>query len=49
MVASPFTDFALQACSKCMQEHQNTVAEAMELVEFRAGQAIYKAGDAGDR
>lgn len=32
-----------------LQEHKAVVADALELVEFQAGQAVFRQGETGDR
>lgn len=34
---------------RALQEHKAVVADALELVEFQAGQAVFRQGEAGDR
>lgn len=38
-------------CCGCqvLQEHKQVVADALELVEFRAGDRVFGEGEAGDR
>ena len=33
----------------CPQEHKQVVADALDLVEFKAGEAVFAQGEAGDK